>query len=93
MRPELRGGIVVISRQGRDKGRMFVVLCELDADFVTVSDGDVRPLARPKKKRRKHLLATGHEMPGLADKIQSGKLRDQEIRKFLEPLKPHPPTD
>lgn len=93
MRPDLRGGIVAISRKGRDKGRMFVVLCELDSDFVTISDGDSRPLVRPKKKRRKHLLTTRYEMPDLSARLQAGKLQDQELRKFLEHVKTQPPID
>ena len=42
-------GCVVKSLAGRDAGRMFVVIREIDADFVLISDGDTRPLDRPKK--------------------------------------------
>jgi ribosomal protein L14E/L6E/L27E len=95
MKPELKSGIAAISRAGRDKGRVFVVLCELDANFVMVCNGSSRTLDRPKKKRRKHLLPTRHEMSELSAKYAGKTLRDQDIRKFLERLEnsdhPHHP--
>ncbi len=50
MKPEIKPGLVVISRMGRDKNRVFVVLYEVDADFVMVADGRNRPLAAPSAK-------------------------------------------
>ena len=86
MKPELRGGIAAISLKGRDKGRAFVVLCTLDADFVLIVDGSLRPIARPKKKRAKHLRAVGLEMPGLEAARLDKTLTDHMIRAFLKPL-------
>ncbi|MGI6726538.1 MAG: RNA-binding protein [Christensenellales bacterium] len=86
MKPELKSGIAAVSLKGRDKGRTFVVLYELDADFVLVADGALRGVNRPKKKRRKHLRAIGHEMPGLHEAYEAQTLMDQQIRAFLKPL-------
>lgn len=86
MKPDLRSGIAAISRKGRDKGRTFVVLYELDADFVLVADGRLRTVSRPKKKRRKHLQAIGHELPGLQAAYESLSLSDHQVREFLKPL-------
>lgn len=83
MKPELVPGLLAISKKGRDKGRPFVVLCELDADFVSVADGGLRGLSRPKKKRRKHLLPTRHEMPAFCALRDAQKLTDQDLRGFL----------
>ncbi len=93
MKPELTGGIAAISQAGRDKGRPYVVLYELDADFVMVCDGGIRTMDRPKKKRRKHLLPTRHEMPDFASRLNGKTLRDQEIRSFLERFTNLTPTD
>ena len=92
MKPEIKPGIVAISRMGRDKGRVFVVLCEVDADFVLVADGRTRPLAKPKRKRRKHLMAVGQEFPALIDKNRNGKLTDHDLRTALDHL-PNSPKD
>jgi len=89
----LKSGIAAISRAGRDKGRVYVVLCELDADFVTVCDGRLRPLERPKKKRRKHLLSTHHEMASLPGPTTPAAQGNHEIRKFLESLNDPDPHD
>ena len=50
----LEVGRVALSRAGRDEGRKFLVIEEIDADFVFVADGKNRGMERPKKKRRSH---------------------------------------
>ena len=92
MKAEIKPGLVVISRMGRDKNRVYVVLCEVDADFVMVADGRSRLLAHPKRKRRKHLMATGQEFPALIDKSLTGKLTDHDLRTALDHM-PHSPKD
>lgn len=93
MKPELRSGIAAISLKGRDKGRVFVVLCQLDADFVLIANGGLRPLSRPKKKRMKHLRPLGHELQDAEQKYASKSLTDHEIRMFLKPLVNPAPTN
>ena len=48
-------GRVVLSTQGRDEGRYFVVLEVIDENFVLMADGLTRKIAHPKKKKVKHL--------------------------------------
>ena len=43
-------GRVAYSRAGRDKGRLFIVIGVVDEDFVLISDGDLRPVEKPKRK-------------------------------------------
>ena len=52
-------GAIVISKMGRDEGRSFVVIEEVDSDFVLLADGKLRTMEHLKKKRRKHLKTTG----------------------------------
>jgi ribosomal protein L14E/L6E/L27E len=92
MKPEIKPGLAVISRMGRDKNRVFVVLYEVDADFVMVADGQGRTLARPKRKRRKHLMATGREFPDIAEKNRNGNLTDHDLRMALASMQ-NPPQD
>ena len=74
MKPEIQPGRVVFSKKGRDKGRYFVVLYMVDADFVMMTDGDTRKLDHQKKKRRKHLCACPFEAPALLEKLaEEGK--------------------
>ncbi len=48
-------GQLVISCAGRDRGRPMVVLRADGTRFVWVSDGDVRPVARAKRKNVRHV--------------------------------------
>ena len=52
-------GSVVRSMAGRDQGRLFIVIQEIDDDFVLIANGRLRGMVRLKKKRRRHLKATG----------------------------------
>ncbi len=86
MKPPILPGYVVFSKKGRDKGRYFVVLYALDADFVMVADGETRKLTHLKKKRRKHLTACPVECPELLALYSKGQLKDSDIRKALFPI-------
>jgi len=86
LKPPILPGYVVFSKKGRDKGRYFVVLYTLDAEFVLMSDGNTRKIDRPKKKRRKHLTACPYEFPEILEKLKAGTLLDSDIRKVLFPI-------
>ena len=73
-------GSIVYSLAGRDEGRYYMVLEILDASHVTIVDGDVRKLERPKKKKIKHLKNTGEVLENIAGKVfTSAKIYDAEI--------------
>ena len=77
-------GSVVISKAGRDQGRLFLVVEEVDADFVMVANGALRKLDHLKKKRRKHLKPTGRIVPELRDRLANGPaVQDHELRAWL----------
>ncbi|NMA06645.1 MAG: RNA-binding protein, partial [Ruminococcaceae bacterium] len=50
-------GRAVISKKGRDKGRVFIVTGYSD-DYVLIADGKLRKVEKPKKKNKKHLQLT-----------------------------------
>ena len=50
MTPEVEIGRVVRSTQGRDAGRLFVVVGFADEAHALLCDGDLRRIAAPKKK-------------------------------------------
>ncbi len=45
----------IVSLAGRDKGRIFIVAEVIDNEYVTISDGMLRSIEKPKKKKRKHV--------------------------------------
>ena len=77
----IEAGRIVVSKAGRDQGRRFVVLEEIDRDFVLVADGKLRTMERPKKKRRKHLKPTLEFAEDAARRLRNGeKIPDHELR-------------
>ncbi len=52
---------VVKSVAGRDKDGLLVVVGECDG-YVLVADGKERPLERPKRKNRRHLISAGRSL-------------------------------
>ena len=76
-------GRVVLSLQGRDEGRYFIVLAKEGEDSVLMADGLIRKLSHPKKKKIKHL----HAKPVLIDldavRPEGGPIQDSDLRKAL----------
>ena len=78
-------GAVVVSKMGRDEGRSFVVVQELDSDFVLLADGKLRTMDHLKKKRRKHLKTTGIVVEELRERLREGAaVENHEIRSWLK---------
>ncbi|HEY8393081.1 MAG TPA: KOW domain-containing RNA-binding protein [Capillibacterium sp.] len=75
-----RLGQLVISKQGRDTGALFLIVALLNEDYVLVADGRKRPLERPKKKNRKHLAFTLRVAEEIGAKLAAGdRVSDEEI--------------
>ena len=77
-------GSIVISKAGRDQGRRFMVVGEVDDDFVMIANGDLRKMDRQKKKRRKHLKPTGAVVQAVKERLAEGlPIEDHELRTWL----------
>ncbi|MBQ9210249.1 MAG: KOW domain-containing RNA-binding protein [Clostridia bacterium] len=76
-------GRVVQSTQGRDKGKYFLILESLGKDLVTIADGDCHPLARPKKKKTRHLHAKPIVVNLETIRPEGGKIQDSDLRRAL----------
>lgn len=69
---------IVRSRNGRDRGRYFLVLAE-EESFVYLCDGRTRRVEKPKKKKRKHTEWIAHSGLEIGAKLPS----NSEVRKVL----------
>lgn len=80
-------GDVVVSLMGHDRGSLLLVV-EQSAAFLLVADGKRRPLARPKRKNRRH-LALCQKAP-----FSQTPPTDRALRRALRALKepPEQPT-
>lgn len=78
-------GEVVNSKAGRDMHRNFIVVGIINNEYVYISDGELRKIAKPKKKKVKHLNFTGIVAEEIKDMILSKKeVTNSKIKIFLQ---------
>ncbi len=77
-------GQIVVSKAGRDAGRRFIVIKVIDDLHVQITDGDLRRVEKPKKKKVKHLEQTGEVAETIRKKLTSdARVTNPEVRKAL----------
>lgn len=81
-------GQVAYSKAGRDTKKVMIVVGVIDSTFVLMSDGDLRRVEKPKKKRIKHLEITNRVLEPISEKLRNGqKVSNSEIRAALAEFK------
>jgi len=74
---------VVISLNGRDEGKRFLVLETLE-EYAMLADGKGRRAEKPKRKKNKHIKREGRLCDQTAQKLIAGeKVTNNEIRRAL----------
>lgn len=74
---------VVISLNGRDEGKRFLVI-DSDNDYSLLADGKSRRAEKPKRKKNKHLKLEDKAGGSIAAKLMGGgKVTNSEIRGAL----------
>ena len=74
---------IVVSTAGRDQGRLFYVM-DAEEQYVSLADGKIRRVEKPKRKKRKHVRLALHADSHVAQKIRSGAaVQDSELRRDL----------
>jgi len=83
---EIVQGSVVLSKQGRDKGNLYLCV-SVDGQFAYIADGKTHRLCKPKKKNIKHLKHTGLTLDVIAQKLKENKkVFDSEVNSSLRNL-------
>ena len=77
-------GRVVLSTQGRDEGRYFIVLEVIDENFVLMADGLTRKIDHPKKKKIKHLRPKPIVVNVEGSTLPNKHLQDSDLRRALQ---------
>lgn len=84
MEYEIKTGDIVLSKAGRDCGRYFVVL-KTEENFAFVSDGDLRKVDSPKRKKFKHLINTDKSSEFILNKLKGDeKITNTELRREIQ---------
>ena len=77
-------GVVAVSRAGHDKGKAFVIVGRAEPEHVLLADGESRTVAKPKKKKLRHLHVEPKVASEVREKLLAGTpVSDAEIRKAL----------
>ena len=82
-RLKMEPGRVVLSTQGRDEGRYFIVLKVIDENFVLMADGLTRKIDHPKKKKVKHLRPKPIVVNVDGATLPNKHLQDSDLRRVL----------
>ena len=72
----LKTGDVVFVRQGKNKGKIFVVVGIESETRVFIADGSKYSVGKPKKKNVKHLQRTLMNLEDVAGRFAGGKPLD-----------------
>ena len=80
---DVKQGLIVRSKAGRDKGGWFVVL-KHDDIYAYIADGDSRKVESPKRKKLKHLQLTGYSSEHIENKLCDEEMvENYEVRTAL----------
>lgn len=78
-------GKVVLSKAGRDRGKFFIVVGISDQNHVYISDGDLRPVEKLKKKKLKHLDFKNYEFQDIKELLNKNKsISNSMVKSFLQ---------
>jgi len=74
---------IVISRNGRDEGKRFLVV-RAEEEYSLIADGKNRRVEKPKRKKNKHLKLEEKAFGPIAEKILSGgTVTNNELKRAL----------
>ena len=80
---EYGAGALCISLAGHDKGEVFVIIGET-GEYVSLVNGVSRPLAKPKRKKKKHIqIMHDEEEWKRKSLIEGGRIRDEHVRSMI----------
>ena len=74
-------GKFATSKAGHDKTKLYIIIKE-DSEYVYLVDGDLKPLDKPKKKRKKHVQMINRTVnEELLQRLRENeKVLDEEIK-------------
>jgi len=78
-------GKVVLSKTGRDKSHIYVIIGHLSDDYVILSNGSTKTVQMPKKKNLKHINVLDDVDDEIKESIISkDRGTDLKIKRFLK---------
>ncbi|MGI6017422.1 MAG: KOW domain-containing RNA-binding protein [Marvinbryantia sp.] len=74
-------GMLAWSRAGHDNGTLYVIL-DVDGEYVFLADGHLKPIEKPKKKKKKHVQVY-RTIPEELEHMSKEKIKNEEIRRVI----------
>lgn len=83
-------GKVAYSTSGRDKDRLFIIIGIINDEYVYISDGDLRVVEKPKKKKIKHLKITSTSADEIKNSLQNNeRVSNNMVKKIIQSMNPN----
>ena len=77
-------GKFAISKAGHDKTKLYVIMNE-DLEYVYLVDGDLKPLDKPKKKRKKHIQIINRVDETIQNKLETKQIiYNEDIKRAIK---------
>ena len=74
-------GMLAWSRAGHDTGQLYVIMRVQD-EYVFLTDGRLKPLEKPKKKKKKHIQII-RQIPPELETMPDGNVKNEDIRRVI----------
>lgn len=81
---EITKGMFARSKSGHDKNQVYVII-NCDDEYVYLSEGRLKTIDHPKKKKIKHIQLIGYSNSEIGKKlINDNLLRNEDIKKAIK---------
>lgn len=85
---EYKKGYFARSLAGHDKGKLYIIIEETKdtgSDFVFLTDGELKPVDKPKRKRTKHIQVIKAMDDRIDSLIKNGQgIRNEDIKRAIK---------
>lgn len=80
----IEAGMLAVSRAGHDKDTLYVVW-DVQDEYVWLVDGRLKPLDKPKKKKKKHIQIIYTIPENLQEKLlQKETIQNEDIKRAIK---------
>lgn len=77
-------GKFATSKAGHDKTKLYIIIKE-DSEYVYLVDGDLKPLDKPKKKRKKHIQIINRVDETIQNKLETKQIiYNEDIKRAIK---------
>ena len=77
-------GKFATSKAGHDKTKLYIIMNE-DTEYVYLVDGDLKPLNKPKKKRKKHIQIINRVDETIQNKLDTKQIiYNEDIKRAIK---------